>query len=68
MSETDEQIRKIEPTQWRVAAVIAAFAAGAFLYKLLMGPVWGGSKSALRSATYPVVHGCGWFRPTRDQL
>jgi len=36
MSETDEQTWKIEPAQWGIAAVIAAFAAGAFLYKLLM--------------------------------
>ena len=36
MSETDEQTRKIEPAQWGVVAVIVAFAAGAFLYKLLM--------------------------------
>ncbi len=36
MSETDEQARKIQPAQWGVVAVIVAFAAGAFLYKLLM--------------------------------
>ncbi len=36
MNDIDEQIRKIEPAQWRVAAIIVAFAAGAFLYKLLM--------------------------------
>jgi len=36
MSDNDEQSRKIEPAQWSVVAIIAAFAAGAFLYKLLM--------------------------------
>src|SRR3981189_1461222 len=36
MSDIDEQNRKIEPAQWSVVAIIVAFAAGAFLYKLLM--------------------------------
>ncbi|NYF53936.1 SRPBCC family protein [Tunturiibacter gelidoferens] len=36
MSDIDEQSRKIEPAQWSVVAIIVAFAAGAFLYKLLM--------------------------------
>jgi hypothetical protein len=36
MSDNDEQSRKIEPAQWSVVAIIVAFAAGAFLYKLLM--------------------------------
>jgi hypothetical protein len=36
MSDIGEQNRKIEPAQWSVVAIIVAFAAGAFLYKLLM--------------------------------
>jgi hypothetical protein len=36
MNVIDEQSRKIEPAQWSVVAIIVAFAAGAFLYKLLM--------------------------------
>jgi hypothetical protein len=36
MNDIDEQSRKIEPAQWSVVAIIVAFAAGAFLYKLLM--------------------------------
>jgi hypothetical protein len=36
MSDIDEQNRKIEPAQWRVVAIIVAFAAGSVLYKLLM--------------------------------
>lgn len=36
MSDNDEQSRRIEPAQWSVVAIIVAFAAGAFLYKLLM--------------------------------
>jgi hypothetical protein len=36
MSDNDEQSRKIEPAQWSLVAIILAFAAGAFLYKLLM--------------------------------
>jgi hypothetical protein len=36
MSDNNEQNRKIEPAQWSVVAIIVAFAAGAFLYKLLM--------------------------------
>ncbi len=32
----DEQTRKIEPAQWRVVAVIVAYAVAALLYKLLM--------------------------------
>ena len=36
MSDREEKTRKIEPAQWSVVAIIVAFAAGAFLYKLLM--------------------------------
>jgi len=36
MNDIDEQSKKIEPAQWSVVAIIVAFAAGAFLYKLLM--------------------------------
>ena len=36
MSDIDEQNRKIEPAQWSVVAIVVAFAAGAFLYKLLL--------------------------------
>jgi hypothetical protein len=36
MSDIDEQSKKIEPAQWSVVAIIVAFSAGAFLYKLLM--------------------------------
>ena len=35
MSEMEEQPRKIEPAQWGLVAVIAAFCVGALLYKLL---------------------------------
>jgi hypothetical protein len=36
MSDIDKQNPKIEPAQWSVVAIVVAFAAGAFLYKLLM--------------------------------
>ena len=36
MSDIDKQNPKIEPAQWSVVAIAVAFAAGAFLYKLLM--------------------------------
>lgn len=36
MSNIDEQNTKIEPAQWRVVAIILAFVAGVFLYKMLM--------------------------------
>jgi hypothetical protein len=36
MSDIGEQNRRIEPAQWSVVAIVVAFAAGAFLYKLLM--------------------------------